>query len=54
MGYRLGCSKVRGIVLHEGSNLCPLQWPVDSYPLYHPNYYFLWAFMLLCWSLKDE
>ena len=25
----------RGVFLHLRSNLCPLHWQVDSYPLYH-------------------
>ena len=33
--HRLSCSKASGIFLDQGSNLCPLHWPADSYPLYH-------------------
>ena len=29
--YSSGC----GITLIQGSNLCPLHWQADSYPLYH-------------------
>ena len=31
----LGCSTACGIILDHGSNLWPLQWQVDSHPLYH-------------------
>ena len=33
--HGLSCSKTRGIFPDQGSNLCPLHWQVDSYPLYH-------------------
>ena len=29
------CSATRRIFLDQGSNLCPLHWQVDSYPLDH-------------------
>ena len=29
------CSAECGIFLDQGSNLCPLHWQVDSYPLHH-------------------
>ena len=29
------CSAECGILLDQGSNLCPLHWQVDSYPLHH-------------------
>ena len=32
--HRLSCSATCGIFLDLGSNLCPLHWRVDSYPLY--------------------
>ena len=32
---RLSCSEVCGIFLEQGSNLCPLHWQADSYPLHH-------------------
>ena len=31
----LSCLTACGIFLDQGSNPCPLQWQVDSYPLYH-------------------
>ena len=31
----LGCSTACGIILDHGSNLWPLQWQVDSHPVYH-------------------
>ena len=31
----LGCSAACGIFLDQGSNLCPLHWQADSYPLHH-------------------
>ena len=31
----LSCFVARGIFLDQGSNLCPLHWQVDSYPLDH-------------------
>ena len=31
----LGCSSAGGIILDHGSNPWPLQWQVDSHPLYH-------------------
>ena len=31
--HRLSCSVASGILLDQGSNLCPL-WQADSYPLY--------------------
>ena len=34
-GHTLGCSTACGIFLDHGSNLCPLCWQVDSYPLNH-------------------
>ena len=35
VAHRLSCSKACGIFLDQGSNLCLLHRPVDSYPLYH-------------------
>ena len=31
----LSCSAACGIVPDQGSNLCPLHWQADPYPLYH-------------------
>ena len=31
----LSCPMACGILLDQGSNLCPLHWEADSYPLYH-------------------
>ena len=31
----LSCSEARGIFPGQESNLCPLHWQVDSYPLWH-------------------
>ena len=33
--HRLSCSAACGIFLAQGSNSCPLDWQVDSYPLRH-------------------
>ena len=33
--HRLSCPKACGIFPDQGSNLCPLHWQADSYPLYH-------------------
>ena len=33
--HRLSCSITCGIFLDQKSNLCPLHWQVDSYPLCH-------------------
>ena len=33
--HGLSCSAACGIFLDQGSNLCPLHWQVDSYPVYH-------------------
>ena len=33
--HGLSCSETCGIFPDQGSNLCPLHWQVDSYPLYH-------------------
>ena len=35
VGHGLSCSSVCGIFLDQGSNLCPLHWQGDSYPLHH-------------------
>ena len=35
VAHGLSCSVVCEIFLDQGSNLCPLFWQVDSYPLYH-------------------
>ena len=35
VAYGLNCSEACGIFLDQGSNLCPLHWQADSYPLYH-------------------
>ena len=34
--HGLSCSVVSGILPDQGSNLCPLHWQADSYPL-HPQ-----------------
>ena len=33
--HRLSCSEAWGIFPDQGSNLCPLHWQVNSYPLHH-------------------
>ena len=33
--HGLSCFAVCGVLLVWGSNLCPLHWQVDSYPLHH-------------------
>ena len=33
--HGLSCSKVCGIFLDQGLNLCPLLWEADSYPMDH-------------------
>ena len=33
--HRLSCSMACEIVPDQGSNLCPLCWQMDSYPLHH-------------------
>ena len=35
VAHRLSCFAVCGVLLVWGSNLCPLHWQVDSYPLHH-------------------
>ena len=35
MAHGLSCSAACEIFLEEGSNLCPLHWQLDSYPLDH-------------------
>ena len=35
VAHGLTCSAASGIFLDKGSNLCPLQWQMNSYPLYH-------------------
>ena len=35
--HGLSCSVACGIVLDQGSNLCPLHWQVDALPLHHPG-----------------
>ena len=35
MAHGLSCSAACGIFLDWGSNLCPLHWQADSYPLHH-------------------
>ena len=35
MAHGLSCSVACGIFLDQGSNLRPLHWQVDSYPLHH-------------------
>ena len=35
VALRLSCSMARGIFSDQGSNLCPLHWQIQSYPLYH-------------------
>ena len=45
-GTRANCSMACGIFPDQGSNLCPLYWQADSYPLYHqggPSQYFVLA-----------
>ena len=33
--HRLSCSVACGFCVDQGSNLCPLHWQMDSYPLCH-------------------
>ena len=33
--HEFSCSEACGIFPDQGSNLCPLHWQSDSYPLYH-------------------
>ena len=35
VAHGLSCSSACGICLNQGSNLCPLHWQVEAYPLYH-------------------
>ena len=35
VAHWLSCSAACGIFQDQGLNLCPLNWQVDSYPLYH-------------------
>ena len=35
--HRTSCSEAGGIFPDQGSNLCPLHWQMDSYPLHHPG-----------------
>ena len=49
VAHGLRCSKVCGIFPDQGSNLCPLHWQADSYPLYHqgsPLIHFLFSIRL--------
>ena len=41
VAHRPSCSTACGILLDQGSNLCPLHWQVDSQPLYHQGSPFL-------------
>ena len=44
VAHGLWCPKACGIFPDQGSNLCPLYWEADSYPLYHqgrPSQYFV-------------
>ena len=50
--HRLSYSKASGSFLGQGLNLCPLDWQVDSYPLYHKGsqeqpFLDLWGFLNL-------
>ena len=35
LAHRLHSNLACGIFLDQGSNLCPLHWQANSYPLYH-------------------
>ena len=35
VAHELSCFVACGIFLDQKSNLCPLHWQADSYPLYH-------------------
>ena len=35
VAHGLSCSVACGVFPEQGSNLCPLHWQVDSYPLHH-------------------
>ena len=56
VGPRLNCSPVCGIFRDQGSNLCPLYWWADSYPLYHqgnPSFLFpLYSTSVLFFALN--
>ena len=53
--HRLSCSITCGIFLDQESNLCPLHWQVDSYPLCHQEspiisysfFFFLLIFLII-------
>ena len=50
--HGLSCSAACGVYLDQGSNLCPLYWRADSYPLCHKgspkcNHFFLHLFWVL-------
>ena len=42
--HRLSCSAACGIFPDQESNLCPLHWQADSYPLYHQEVLILHSF----------
>ena len=42
------CTRACGIFLDQGSNLCPLEWQVDSQPLDHQGSPELEAALVLC------
>ena len=48
--HGLGCSVACGIFLDQGSNLCPLHWQVDSYPVYHQGsaclFIYFWLYLV--------
>ena len=49
-GHGFSCSAACGIFLDQGSNLCPLHWQVDSYPLFHqgsPAVFLIFTFYML-------
>ena len=45
--HRHSCSTAYGIFPDQGSNLCPLSWQADSYPLHHQGSPILNLFFLL-------
>ena len=45
--HRLSCSMACTVFLDQGSNLCPLHWQVDFYPLYQQGGPVLFIFEII-------
>ena len=51
--HRLSCFAARGIFLDQGSNLCPLHWQADSFPLHYREIQncFFFFFFFYCFDI---